>query len=161
MDIKRLENNEYAIDKTHKRMKQAINDRDHHDIFVTVGELLLWVITTDDWHVTHNDSNYPQRKINDEYGQKLLGLRHSFNLLKHNLKFVEMHEEKGGLTLPFTLLATLPPIKVLWKKAGDELVTNRQSQKENYEKFIEGEEIIETFDKAIHFLKSEKKNITY
>ena len=41
--IKRLENNEYALELAYERLKKSLNSNQEKDIYSAIGELLLWV----------------------------------------------------------------------------------------------------------------------
>lgn len=49
-----------------------------------------------EWHMKHNNKDYKSRRNNDENGQVLLGLRHSYNLMKHNMDFYKIHRQEGA-----------------------------------------------------------------
>ena len=85
--FKRLENNHYAIKKSTKRLEQAIEERDEMEVYAAIGESLLWVLTTDEWHKKHNPG-YCDRKKRHEKGKIL------FDLIKeNNFTFVSSVEE--------------------------------------------------------------------
>ncbi|WP_420768767.1 hypothetical protein ACNR9V_03305 [Parageobacillus thermoglucosidasius] len=157
--IKRLENNHYALEKAYQRLQRAIGSYHDQEIYTATGELLLWVMTTHEWHKKHNKGYLDRLKKSDK-GKILLGLLHAYNSMKHNMDFIKIHNKVGGgLTFPITFPAFFPPAIVCWIKAGDVLEGKYPSQKKNYEKFIEGKEVLGTFELAIEFLKEEYKNI--
>lgn len=153
--LKRLRNNHYAINNAFQRLKDAVDSNIDVDIYVATGEMLLWIMTTSEWHLEHNEG-YRQRRNKDKKGQLLFGLLHSYNLMKHNMEFITLHQKEGGFSFPFSFPVVFPPITVHWAKAGDLLVGKFESQKENYVKYIEGKEIIDTFKDVLFFLNQEK-----
>lgn len=157
----RLKFNQYACRKAYKRLETAINENDDHEIYATTGELLLWVLTTEEWHLSHGDDDYKKRRDNSVNGILIKGLRHAYNMVKHNMEFISIHHKEGGLTLPFTLPMTLPVIKVLWMSAGEVLNGRHPNQKENYVKHIEGKEVLKTFSQVMIFLNSESKKYIF
>nr|DAL96934.1 MAG TPA: hypothetical protein [Caudoviricetes sp.] len=158
--IKRLDNNIYALDMAYKRLQNSLNSNEEKDIYSAVGELLLWVLTTDEWHREHNDRNYENRLYNDDNGQVLLGLRYAYNLMKHNMDFYDIHNKiQGGVFLPAVLPIVFPPPTVYWRFLDEDMESGYKNQVDNYKKHIQGREIITTFDNAIAFLNKENDNI--
>ncbi|WP_137744828.1 hypothetical protein [Robertmurraya siralis] len=159
--IKRLENNHYAANKAFQRLKDAIKSIDDQEIYAATGEVLLWVLTTDLWHKKYN-MGYKRRKNNNKDGQLLFGLLHAYNCMKHNMDFIQIHSKEGGFEFPFEIPEEgfeFLPITVHWMKAGEVLEGDWPEQKTNYERYIEGKEILSTFEIALEFLTTEYKNI--
>lgn len=157
--IKRLENNEYALNMAYKRLIKSINNTIEKDIYVGIGELLLWVMTTDEWHIKHN-RGYKNRRNNDENGQLLLGLRHAYNLMKHNMEFYSVHKaDKGGIEFPISFPLVIPAPFAEWKVLTEEMKTGNPKQIDNYIEYIESKNVISTFGFAIEFLEKESKAI--
>lgn len=158
ISLKRLENNRYALKKAYERLKNAIKQRDEQEIYSALGETLLWFLTTEEWHKKHN-RGYKKRKESNENGKILFGLKHAYNSMKHNMEFMTIHKRQGGFHFPMVFPVSFPPITVHWIKAGGVLEGDRKAQKENYEQYIEGKEILSTFEFALEFLEMEYQNI--
>ena len=157
--LRRLENNHYALEKARDRLEVAIESRDNNEIYTATGELLLWVLTTDEWHKKHYKNAYEERRDNNEKGQLLLGLIHAYNSMKHNMNFIEIHQRKGGVNFAsFSFPLAFPPITVHWTTIG-QLNEGGKRRIKDYIDFIEGKEIISTFDTAIEFLYEEYERI--
>lgn len=154
--VRRLENNHYALEKSYQRLREAIGLNHDREIYAATGEVLLWVMTTDEWHIRHNNG-YSGRKNSDTNGQVLHGLKHAYNCMKHNMDFIKIHKKEGGFTFPIFFPLSVPPLIVLWMKSEGYLKGERPQQEKNYVKYIEGKEVLTTFDVAISFLSEERK----
>ena len=126
--IKRLENNHYAIDKSYQNLKKAIDNNYEQDIYCSIGETLLWVLVTDEWHKDH-DNSYVIRRNNDKDGVILLGLRHAYNMVKHNMNIMRIHNKQGGFTFPLEFPLVIEQITVHWMEAGNKLEGRFRKQK--------------------------------
>lgn len=157
-NIERLENNIYALNLAYDKLKKSINDKIEPDIYASIGELLLWVLTTDEWHSVHNNG-YNDRKKFDEEGQILFGLKHAYNLMKHNMNFYKIHREEGGISFPISFPLVIPEMKVVWESLVSDKNCKFKNQEKNYKTYIENRTVIEVFDKAIKYLKKETINV--
>lgn len=155
--IKRLENNEYAMNSAYERLQQAIEVEREQEIYAAIGELLLWVLTTDKWHEKNNTYYRNIRKGKER--QTILGLKHAYNLMKHNMNFYKIHKKEGGVEFPIQFPLTIPEITVVWGEVIRDPSGHRKNQEDNYNKYIEEKEIIDTFDKVIGMLRKENKKI--
>ncbi|SCG82729.1 hypothetical protein DW1_1156 [Proteiniborus sp. DW1] len=158
--IKRLENNEYALNMAYKRLKNSITSSQEKDIYSAIGELLLWILTTDEWHKEHNDKDYKNRRNNDEDGRLLLGLRYAYNLMKHNMEFFHVFEaNEGGIEFPFSFPLEIPASFAEWIVLTEDMKTGIPKQINNYIKYLERKNVLTTFDLAIRFLKKESATV--
>jgi len=153
----RLRFNKYASRTAYERLKNAIRENADLEIYASTGELLLWVLTTDEWHKIHGASDYEQKRDRNTNGIIMSGLRHAYNMMKHNMGFIQIHQKEGGLRTPFTLPMTLTEVKVIWMPAGEVLNGKHPNQKNNYINHIEGEEVLETFTRVLTFLNQESR----
>lgn len=154
--MRRLENNHYALGKAYQRLKKAIDLNHDEEIYSATGEMLLWVMTTNEWHLKHN-KEYRHNRNNSDSGRILFGLLHAYNSMKHNMIFVKIHEKEGGFTLPISFPLSAPPITVHWISA-EKVNEGYENQVDNYKKYVEGREILETFEQALSFLNEIKGN---
>lgn len=165
--VKRLENNWYALNLAYERLKRAIDEylnqskRDNleKDIYANIGELLLWVLTTDELLMKYYGKDYEDRRNNDENGKIIPGLRHAYNLMKHGMDFYVLHKREGGMHFPTEFPLSIPEVKVIWAFFNDNLRGKHKNQEENYKEYIQGKKVLETFDKAIKFLQGESERI--
>ncbi len=157
-NIQRLENNIYALNSAYDRLMKSIDNRIERDIYSAIGELLLWVLTTDEWNLIYNNK-YIDRKKNDSDGQVLFGLKHAYNLMKHNMNFYKIHKEEGGITFPITFPLEIPKIEVVWDTLTEDVNGKFKNQEKNYKTYLEGKSVIEVFDRAINYLIREMKKV--
>lgn len=167
--IKRLRNNEYAMGQAYQRLNKAIREVNEQDTYASICEVLLWVITTNDWHVENKELNpdYKKRQSKDPNGQKIFGLRHAHNLMKHQMSFYTIHDgHKGGVKFPIKFPLKFPPPYAKWailivdmEGCTKGLKQSSEEQANNYRKYIEGKDVLVTLDAAIEYLKRESKRI--
>ncbi|GIN38446.1 hypothetical protein [Heyndrickxia oleronia] len=156
--LKRLENNRYSLEKAFERLKNAIKQREEQEIYAAIGETLLWFLTTEEWHKKHN-RGYKKRKESDENGEILFGLLHAYNSMKHNMEFMTIHKRQGGFRFPMAFPVSFPHITVHWIKSDNVLEEGYPTQKRNYKNYIEGRDVLQTFELALEFLESEYEKI--
>ena len=109
----------------------------------------------------HGLEDYKSRRNTDEGGEVLFGMRHAFNMLKHNMDFFQIHKKDGGFRFPMSFPLVIEKIRVVWMPAGESLTGKYPGQKENYIKYLEREEVLETFSKVITFLNKEYARINF
>jgi hypothetical protein len=154
----RLTYNQKALYDAHERLLKAVQKNNDEKIYSSIGELLLWVLTSDEWHL-NNNKEYRKRRGKSDNGKVILGLRHAYNAVKHNMDFIKIHKSEGGF-FPLSFKEEFfNPVKIHWVKADGVLEGEWASQKRNYEQFIEGKEVLETFNMAINFLNQEYSKV--
>lgn len=156
--IERLDYNHNSMNKANEKLRKAIEINDDQEIYEATGELLMWIITTDEWHKKWNNG-YRKRKSRSEEGQYIYGLLHAYNSIKHNMNFIKIHRTDGGLTLPMTFPAKIEKITFHWIDSKGVLEEGRRDTIENYKKYIEGKELVATLDSSIKFLNRERNDI--
>ncbi|WP_117168878.1 hypothetical protein [Paraliobacillus sediminis] len=156
----RLKFNMYSSRTAYNRLEKAIEENNNHEIYASTGELLLWVLTTDEWHKKNGDSNYESKRDNSDGGKIMSGLRHAYNMVKHNMDLFEINQKEGGRKFPFSFPMTFPEIKVFWIP-GKTLDGLHKNQKENYIEHIEGKEVLKTFSQALTFLNQESQKYIF
>lgn len=156
--LNRLENNHYAIGNAIERLSRAIEFNYEQDIYTSLGETLLWVLVTDEWHIAHNPGYIDRRNVHND-GMILLGLRHAYNMVKHNMNIMQVHQHEGGFSFPLEFPLEILPISVHWMKAGIKLEGKYKKQKMHYEEHIEGKEVVGTFEDSLEFLREEYQRI--
>lgn len=157
----RLSKNRYALKIAYQRLRSAIENNNDDEVYAATGELLMWVIATDEWHKEHGCDDYVERRDKSEDGVLLKGLLHAYNMMKHNMRFIQIHHKEGGFSFPITFPFSIPPVTVHWRLAGEVLNGKYDKQKQNYIKHIEGKEIIETFNTALTFLNYESSKFYF
>ncbi|WP_433771749.1 hypothetical protein [Bacillus wiedmannii] len=161
MAVERLQRTEYALKISHERLTRAFRGtNDENKMYATLGETLLWIITTNDWHIEFNKKIYLMRQRNDIRGRVIFGLRHAYNMVKHNMNFIELHKTEAvpQFTFPVEPPVTFCLIKGLWKDISNiPCEVKYGNQKQKYIKYIQGKEILETVNQAIDFLLEENE----
>ncbi|MEC5422399.1 hypothetical protein QGM71_02700 [Virgibacillus sp. C22-A2] len=152
----RLKFNQYSSRTAYKRLKEGINTNNDHEIYAATGELLLWIMTTDEWHLEHGMEDYIDRRNKNKNGMLLNGMRHAYNMMKHNMGFFQIHQKEGGLKFPVRFPVNFK-ITVRWVVAGEVLNGTYPNQKQNYIKHLEGKEVIQTFSQVLTFLNVENQ----
>lgn len=94
----RLKYNMHAYQKVYKRLEKAIENNDDHEVYAAIGKLLLWVITTHEWHKVHGEKDYEKRRNSNDKGLIISGLLHAYNSIKHNMELFTIHYKKGGFS---------------------------------------------------------------
>ncbi|PLR76140.1 hypothetical protein CU633_17270 [Bacillus sp. V3-13] len=159
----RLKYNLYACRTAYKRLENAIKENDNHEIYAAIGELLLWVMTTHEWYKKHGNPNYLQRLKEDSHGVFLFGLSHAYNSLKHNMKLFILHNKEDGFSfnnIDFNNF-DFRPYKLFWVTSVNILDEGFENQRRNYEKYIEGKDVPDTFNSALIFLNQEAQSILF
>lgn len=150
----RLKLNQVASQSAMARLATAHNEGNELNFYASSSELLMWIVASHDWHIQNGDSQYTERMSADPKGEIIYGMRHAFNLMKHKMDFMYIHEKTTDLVVPFSM-GSVDTVIYLWRKAGNELDGDRPKQKENYIKYLEGKEMFSTFRNAMEFLKEE------
>jgi hypothetical protein len=154
----RLKLNHVASQSAYQRLITSFREQNDEVFYASTSELLMWIITTHDWHLKNGHPKYQHRMENDKNGVLIYGMRHAFNMMKHNMQFMQIHEKTSDLVLPITI-GEVPRLIVVWMKAGDILEGDKPRQKQNYIKHLEGKEIFDTFKKVLTFLNKENDEI--
>ncbi len=159
----RLKFNLYACRTAKDRLEKAIENNDNHEIYTAIGELLLWIMTTNEWFIKHGLKDYKRRANRDPKGTLILGLAHAYNSMKHNMDFFTIHYKNAGFSFNNIDFANLDfrPSAVRWIYAGELLKGVFESQRINYIKYIEGKEVLDTFNDALLFLNNEAQKYLF
>lgn len=156
-NIKRLENNHYAMDKAYERLKKSMETNHNQEIYAATGELLLWVVAIDEWHRLEKQKSYEDKRDNDDDGVVLTGMRFAINSIKHSMDFIQIHHKKGDSTFPTTFPTVFFKPEVIWTEARNIPKGKYEKQTEKYINAIEGKEVLPTFDQALNFLRQESQ----
>ena len=154
----RLKLNHVASQSAYQRLITSFREQNDEVFYASTSELLMWIITTHDWHLKNSNPYYKHRMEKDENGVIIYGMRHAFNMMKHNMQFMQIHEKTSDLVLPFAM-GSVPRLIIVWMEAGDVLEGDKPRQKQNYIKHLQGKEIFNTFKKVLTFLDRENTEI--
>lgn len=155
----RLKLNQIAAQSAFERLRIAHNESNQLNFYAASTELLLWIITSHDWHIANGSNDYTKKCKQSIDGCLIYGMRHAFNMLKHNMNFMLLHEKTSNLRPPFKM-GSVPRVMYVWVKAGEVLNGKTPTQKENYIKHLEGKDIFLTFKRVMTFLEIESQQYT-
>lgn len=158
---KRLKFNIYASRTAYQRLRKAIENNDDHEIYAATGELLLWIINIDKWFLEHGNSDYKKIRNTTPSGQIIKGLSYAYNSLKHNMEIFTIHNKEGGLQFPIEFPLEFPPLTVKWINAANKLDGGYENQRKNYIRFVQGKELLTTFEAALTLLNQESQKILF
>lgn len=153
----RLKLNQVASQNAMARLAQAHNESNELNFYASSSELLMWIVASHDWHIQNGDTQYENRMSTNSKGAIIYGMRHAFNMMKHKMDFMYIHEKTTDLVPPY-YTDSVATIIYLWRKAGNELDGDKPRQKQNYIKYLEGKEMFSTFRNAMDFLTEENGN---
>ncbi|HGH7180734.1 hypothetical protein [Bacillus luti] len=156
MNISRLKKTEQALVQAYERLKICIDNRDEDGIYAALGEVLLWINVTHDWHKKNNGKYVHRLNINQKKNL-ILGIRFAYNLVKHNLDFIVLHQEDGGFSFPMEFSIEIPELKIVWTQASDIPVNNSEfkGQRNHYISHLQGEKVLDTVNEVFDYLMSE------
>ncbi|KGR73637.1 hypothetical protein [Ureibacillus manganicus] len=161
-DIKRWRLNyiNYGLRKSVKRFNEVMisNERNSLSITVASSEVLFWLNTADEWHCKNRNhqSSYKNKRKKETGGQYLLGLKHAYNSLKHEMTFMKLIRPTEGK--PFlegsVLYVEDYSSNIIWLNA-EGLIDKRKEDKwniKNYKRYIQGKSVVQTIEGATIFL---------
>jgi hypothetical protein len=157
--IKRLENTKYAIYQSLKRLREALNHSNEKDIYMELGNTLLWFMHADEWLKLTEPDVYWKRRNDNKDGKLLNGLRHAYNLIKHDSNCIKSHETNVEPNFSFQLEITEEGIEFgiitfVWAE-NLEFPGDSDYQRKIYHKQLVGKEIIKAFEITLPFLEKE------
>lgn len=157
--IKRVKNTQYAIYRSLERLREALDHSNEKDIYMELGNTLLWIMYADDWLMLTEPDSYWKRRNNDKDGELLRGLRHAYNLIKHDSKCIRSHETNVEPKFSFPLEIPeegieLGVITFTWAE-NLEFQGDSETQRKIYHEKMVGKEIIDAFEKTLPYLEKE------
>lgn len=156
MNISRLKKTEQALVQAYERLKVFIDNRDEDRIYAALGETLLWINVTHDWHKKNNEKYVHRLNINQKKNF-ISGIRFAYNLVKHNLDFIVLHEEDGGFSFPMEFPIEIPELKIVWTQASDIPVNDSEfkNQRNHYISYLQGKKVVDTVNEVFDYLMNE------
>lgn len=154
----RLIQNYNALNKSYKNLSEAMKDtkdlsegqnniEKFQEIYIGINELLLWIVTTNDWFERNGDSSYKRRRKKSKKGRQILGIRYAFNRFKHNMDSINLHST--GFSAE-----SIENKEIKWMPVIEDN-ENFKNQFENYETYIQGRSVIKSFTDVVDFLRNE------
>ncbi|MCU9614077.1 hypothetical protein OEV98_10950 [Caldibacillus lycopersici] len=162
----RLSYIKYGLKESRKRLKNSVNSGRSVPINASLSEILFWIIAMDEWHIKNRNlgNSYKKRRKIEIGGQYVLGLRHAYNSLKHNMTFIKPMRTKNLIEFikNSEIYAEDYTSEILWVKV-DRMIDEHDTEYniKNYKKYIEGKGIIQTIDGAINFLNKVNGELQY
>lgn len=123
--------------------------------FIALSEALYWAITIED--DVRKEAWYEERRAASEDWGVIPGIRYARNFATHQV--VALTEHVGGLTIPFTVPFSIPPIRLLWL-GYEELPPPGKpskftpSQQASYRDHLSGQPTIDTLLRVQAWLRS-------
>ena len=135
-----MDNLKYAMQKSYDYMVEEINDilkgtiysdTEKQRLFYACGTCLHWIL------------DYAERvEISEEDKKIISAFRFANNALKHDKALLEITEQTGGFSFPFSFPMEIPAKKVCWKDIEDNGMF--ESQYKNYINYLHGKPVIDT-----------------
>ncbi|SDM23128.1 hypothetical protein [Bacillus sp. OK048] len=151
----------HGLRESNKRLKEALNASDPNSLPITtsLSEVIFWLNVADEWHFRNRNTkgSYTKLRKKEIGGQCLLGLRHAFNSLKHEMSFIKLirsvenkplFEGSGYVVEDYSK-------EIIWLKAKG-LIDKRKNEDKlnlkNYRRYLEGKNVPKTIEEATRFL---------
>lgn len=135
-----MDNLKYAMEKSYAYMVEEINSilsgtvysfEERQRLFYACGTCLHWIL------------DYAERVNVSEEDKKIISaFRFANNALKHDETLLEITEQIGGFTFPFSFPMEIPAKKVCWKDIEDN--GKYENQYKNYINYLYGNSVIDT-----------------
>lgn len=154
----RLQQNYHALNRSYDNLFEAMTNANNlsenknnvekfQEIYIGINELLLWVITTDEWFINNGKIDYTDRKKASPKGQQILGLRYVFNRFKHNMNSINLYSTGFfGQSINSEDIKWLPVI---------ERNKKFRRQFKCYKKYTKDNNVMKSFTDAVEFLRDE------
>lgn len=127
-------------------------------ISAALSEVLFWLNAADEWHYKNKNHRnlYKNRRKDEKGGQYLLGLKHAYNSLKHEMTFIKLIRPTNGKELfeGSELYVEDYSCEIIWLNA-EGLIDKRAKDRvniQNYQDYIQGKNVVETIEVANLFL---------
>lgn len=122
-------------------------------------ELITWIINTDDLLFKNVETYKNIKKQDKKYSQTMFGIRHAFNLFKHNMNILSVEEIRHTLLFKnednnYYLENTV------WLNVDNlEIEPEQINARKAYQETIEGRSLFETFNYIVWELSKYSRNI--
>lgn len=141
---------EYALRQSYEEMKTILidaendlnNDELKKAVNYRVGTFLHWLIDSYE--------RLEQLAIVSKDDKSFFsGLRYANNKLKHDANTIKIYQRTGGFSFPISFPLSIPVIEFKWCVYANEDNAKYLNQFNNYVRFIQDTDIIETAEKAL------------
>jgi len=156
----RLKYINYGLQKSVKRFQKVMASKEKNSLSINSGlsEVLFWLNTADEWHYKNRNhqGSYKRKRKKETGGQYLLGLKHAYNSLKHEMTFIKLIRPTEGKPLfeGSELHIEDYSSNIIWLNA-EGLIDKRAEDEKNikhYKNYIQGKNVVQTIEEATSFL---------
>ncbi|MFF2449382.1 hypothetical protein ACFVSW_20270 [Neobacillus sp. NPDC058068] len=151
----------HGLKESNNRLKEALNASEPNSLPITtsLSEVVFWLSVADEWHFKNRNTNDSYTKLREKEigGQCLLGLRHAFNSLKHEMSFIKLIRpaEARPLFEGSSFFIEDYSKEIIWLKARGLIDKRKKKDKtnlRNYRKYLEGKNVRKTIEEATRFM---------
>lgn len=162
-NVERLQYNEKAMKIYQSDLKKAIVKKDDFEIYLNLGNLLHWIIMTEEWHKVYNNrkDKYENNKKQKNMEGMMKAIRFANNSMKHNMMFRNLHITPNPVRYgsPQAICGTFycRSEEVLWNNVANFKPRNNreQEQYECYNEYLRIKNVVNTLDLVVEFLIEE------
>lgn len=156
--LKRLENTYFSMSKSLVKLKEALSTGRDNEIYYELGNTLQWMMIAEEW-IWKNDETFFHKTNRHADGKLLRGLRHAYNLVKHDYMCIQSHTTKviPKFSFPFTIPEEgieFGEIQFVWAK-NEEFQGDSPKQRDTYHTFLVDVNIMETIEQVKPYLENE------
>lgn len=122
-------------------------------------ELITWITNTDDLMWKHFSLYRDNKRKDFENKSRIFGIRHAFNLFKHDMAILSLEEKKYR---PFikTKDKECVLVQIVWLDIKDiPFDPDYKNARAAYVKHLQGKTLYETFNSVIGFLNKQYQNV--
>lgn len=138
----------YAMAESFNKMQEEVHkilniseytETEKNQLFLVVGSCLHCIL------------DYAERiDIKEEDKSLLSAFRYANNSLKHCVKVKSITKHQGGFTFPIHFPLVIPKREIVWSIIDN---GDKENQKRNYKKFLEGKDVVKTCKEMINILE--------
>lgn len=157
IDLNRLHSNKKAIVIYQTDLKESIKNKSKFDIYINLGNILHWIIMTEELLKEYNGENYTKKRSENDMDPLMEGLRFANNSMKHDMVFSSMHALS-----PVVACGSEEAIcgtfyagsgHIVWSEIKVRKKTNKTRYR-YYNEELKHRNIMESLDRAVDFLKN-------
>lgn len=142
-------------------LNKAILNEDDFEIYLNIGNLLHWIIMTEEWHKEHNNKRdrYENNKQKSDIVNLMRAVRFANNSMKHNMIFKILHLKPTAVACGSSeaICGTFSSgtSQVIWNKIRgfNSKKPWELKQHESYIECLELKSIKSTLSPVVNFLK--------
>lgn len=138
----------YAMIESFNKMQEEIHkilniseytEKERNQLFLVVGSCLHCIL------------DYAERiDIKEEDKSLLSAFRYANNSLKHCVEVKSITKHQGGFTFPIHFSLVIPVREIVWSIIDN---GDKENQKRNYKRFLEGKDVVKTCKEMINILE--------